>query len=332
MPIAGPPGHNGKRGHVHRDIQYLRIGYAGRPRLLEAVKSSQSLCDPGDLMAFSPPQTALEAYIDIPFNLWLTIILILTYGCAIRNRGLLLLVVLAVSATIVVCDQTSTVGEMTKIMCELPLGLGSVLAFLNANRSFQTRFLPAFTAYVNFAVYGNIGMMVGTPAPTDGSLRGWCSKVTCAVLFIWIVQQGYHARWKTIVLHDDMFVFTAVSKSWIFAHAIYRFVLLTLPCFGSGRRHRLLELYSLTLTFALSWTSNLPFEYCFGMADTLVVPAVTGWSAIATTFNLIPRDTIKNDLLSNHIGTDADAYLSAVSLAVAVFACFKIASAPRRGS
>lgn len=279
-------------------------------------------------MAFSPPHTALEAYIDIPFNLWLSIILILTYGCAIRNRGLLLLVVLGFSATIAVFDKTSTASEMIKIMCELPLGLGSVLAFLVANRSFQTRFLSAFTTYVNFAVYGNIGMMVGTPA--DGTLRGMCSKVTCAALFIWIVQQGRYAGWKTIAPHNDLFVFTAVSKSWIFAHAIYRFVLLTLPCFGSGRRHRLLELYSLTLTFALSSSSNLPFEYCFGMADTLVVPAAAGWSAIATTFNLIPRDAINNDLLSNRIGTDADAYMSAVSLAVAIFACFKIASAPRR--
>ena len=279
-------------------------------------------------MAFPQLYTALQAYIDIPFNVWLSIILILTYGCAIRNRGLLLAIVLGISATIVVFDKTSTVGEMIKIMCELPLGLGSVLAFLVANRSFQTRFLPAFTAYVNFAVYGNIGMMVGTPS--DGTLRGMCSKVTCAVLFIWIVQQGYHVRWKTIVLHNDLFLFTAVSKSWIFAHAVYRFVLLTLPCFGSGRRHRLLELYSLALTFALSSTSNLPFEYCFGMADTLVVPAVAGWSAIATTFNIIPRDTINNNLLSNRIGTNADVSLSAVSLIVAVFACFKIASAPRR--
>lgn len=66
------------------------------------------------------------------------------------------------------------------------------------------------------------------------------------------------------------------------------------------------------------------------MADTLVVPAVTAWSSIATTFNLIPRNTVNNDLLSHHIGAVADAYLSVVSLAVAVFASFKIASAPRR--
>ncbi|KFY02767.1 hypothetical protein O988_01916 [Pseudogymnoascus sp. VKM F-3808] len=280
-------------------------------------------------MAFSPPHTALQSYIDVPFNVWLTIILILTYGCAIRSRGLLLGVVLGVSATIVLFDKTSTAGEMIKIMCELPLGLGSVLAFLVASRSFQTRYLSAFTTYVNFAVYGNIGMMVGTPA--DGTLRGMCSKVTCVALFIWIVQQGYRVKWKTIVLHDNLFVFTAASKSWIFAHAIYRFVLLTLPCFGSGRRHRLLELYSLTLTFALSSASKLPFQYCFGMADTLVVPATAGWSAISTTFNLIPRDAKNKGLPSNRIGTDADVYLSAVSLAVATFACFQIATAPRRG-
>ena len=277
-------------------------------------------------MAFSLPPTTLQSYIDIRFNGWLSIILILTYGCAIRNRGLLLLVVLGVSATILIFDTTSTFGEMTKTMCELPLGLGSVLAFLIMDRSFRARFLPAFTTYVNLAVYGNIGMMVGTP--TDDTLRGMCSKVTCVALFIWIVQQGYRARWKTIALHDNLFVFTAVSKSWVFAHAIYRFVLLTLPCFGSGRRHRLLELYSLALTYALSSTSNLPFEYCFGMADTLVVPAVAGWSAIATTFNLIPRDATNDGLPVYRIGADADAYLSAVSLAVAIFACFKIARGP----
>ncbi|CAG8064397.1 unnamed protein product [Penicillium nalgiovense] len=278
-------------------------------------------------MAFSSLLTAFEPYVDIPFNVWLTIILILTYGCVRRNPGLLLLVVLGVSATIFVFNTTATLGEMTKTMCLLPLGLGSVLTFLIADRSLQTRLLPAFTTYINFAVYANIGMMVGTPA--GGTLRGMCSKITCVALFVWIVQKGHRVGWKTVIVHDNLFVFTAVSKSWIFAHACYRFILLTLPCFGSGRRYRLLELYSLTLTFALSSTSKLPFEYFFGMADTLVVPAIAGWSAIATTFNLIPRDMVNDDVLSSQIGTGADAFLSAVSLAVAAFACFKIASAPR---
>ncbi|KAJ5799456.1 uncharacterized protein N7518_001524 [Penicillium psychrosexuale] len=277
-------------------------------------------------MAFSQLLTAFEPYIDIPFNVWLTIILILTYGCAVRNPGLLLLVVLGVSATIFIFNTTATLGEMTKTMCLLPLGLGSVLTFLAADRSLQTRFLSAFTTYVNFAVYANIGMMVGTP--TGGTLRGMCSKITCVALFIWIVQKGHRVGWKTVRVHENLFVFTAVSKSWIFAHACYRFVLLTLPCFGSGRRYRLLELYSLALTFALSSTSKLPFEYFFGMADTLVVPAISGWSAIATTFNLIPRYTVNDDFRSSGIGTGTDAFLSAVSLAVAAFACFKIASAP----
>jgi hypothetical protein len=281
-------------------------------------------------MTLSLQRTAIESYIDVPFNQWLSIILILVYWCAIRNRGLLLFAVLSVSTTIAVFDKTSTAGEMTKTMCELPLGLGSVLAFLVANRFFQIQYLPAFTTYINFAVYANIGMMVATP--TDGTLRGTCSKITCVVLFIWIIQQGQRAGWKTVVIHDNLFLYTAVSKSWTFAHAVYRFVLLTLPCFGSGRRHRLMEFYSLALTFCLYITqsnSNFPFEYYFGMADTLVVPTIAGWSAIATTFNLIPPDAITDDILSNHISIDADACLGAVSLAVALFVCFKVISTLR---
>jgi hypothetical protein len=65
------------------------------------------------------------------------------------------------------------------------------------------------------------------------------------------------------------------------------------------------------------------------MADTLVVPATAGWSAIATIFNLIPRDVISKDAVAMSIGTDKDVYLSAVSLAVAVFACCKIITSSR---
>lgn len=278
-------------------------------------------------MTLSTQRTAIESSIDVPFNLWLSVILILVYWCAIRARVLLLLAVLSASTILAVFDKTSTVGEMTKTMCELPLGLGSVLAFLVANRSFQIQYLPAFTTYINFAVCANIGMMVATP--TDGTLRGTCSKITCVALFTWIIQQGQRAGRKTVVIHDNLFLYTAVSKSWIFAHAVYRFVLLTLPCFGSGRRHRLMEFYSLALTLGLhftQWNSNFPFEYYFGMADTLVVPTMAGWSAIATTFNLIPPDAITDDMLSNHISIEADAYLGAVSLAVALFVCFKVSA------
>lgn len=276
--------------------------------------------------AFSKsPDTALGSYIDLPFNASLSIILVLTYACVTRSRSFLLLVVLVVSATIASLDEASTAGEMAKIMCELPLGLGSVLAFLCLRRRVQVRLLPAFTIYVNCAVYGNIAMMVGTPA--DGTLRGLCSKVTCAALSLWALQQGRRAGWKTVSLHGPLFVFTAVSKSWIVAHAIYRFVLLTLPCFGSGRRYRLLELYSLAFTSALSWAVGLPWEHCFGMADTLVVPAAAGWSAMARIFDLLPDSATRTGLPagSDPFGADADACLGLVSVAVAMFACFQIA-------
>lgn len=269
----------------------------------------------------------LESWVDIPFNVWLSVILFVTYQCIVRSPGLLLLVVTAVSATIAVCDTTATKGEMAKTMCLLPLGLGSILAFLVSSRSLKSRLLPAFQTYVNFAVYGNIGMMIGTPM--GGTIRGICSKFACIALFIWIVQQGRMVRWKTVLLHDRLFVFTAVSKSWIFAHAIYRAILLTLPCFGSGRRHRLMEVYSLTLTQALSSASGLPFEYCFGLADTLVAPAAAGWSAIATTFNLIPRDIADKKTVSDTMGPATDTCLGLVLIAIAAFACYNISRASR---
>src|SRR5579862_5151607 len=214
-----------------------------------AAPKSTSFFEPSFGMTSSIQRTAIELYIDVPFNLWFSVILIIVYWCAIRARAFLLFAVLSAGATIAIFDETSTVGEMAKTMCLLPLGLGSVLAILVANRSFQVQYLPAFTTYINLAVCGNIGMMVATPA--DGTLRGTCSKITCIVLFTWIIQQGQRVGWKTVVIHNNLFLYTAVSKSWIFAHAVYRFVLLTLPCFGSGRRHRLMEFYSLTLTFGL---------------------------------------------------------------------------------
>ena len=275
-------------------------------------------------MAPSRAASQLGAYIDVPFNASLAAILVLVYFSILNNRAFFLLTVAATSVLIIGFDKTSSRGEMIKIMAELPLGLGSVLAFLVASRSFQVSYLPMFTTYVNFAVYGNINMMVGTPA--GGTIRGLCSKITCVALSVWILQQGREVEWQTIMLHDQLFVFTAVSKSWIFAHAVYRFVLLTLPTFGAGRRHRLLEVYSLSMTFALSRASGLPLEFCFGMADTLVVPTAAAWSSIATTFDLIKRDAKDAPSL---FGQRADMTLSALSLAVAVFSVSQVAHSPR---
>ena len=78
------------------------------------------------------------------------------------------------------------------------------------------------------------------------------------------------------------------------------------------------------MTFAVSKASGLPFEYCFGMADTLVVPAAAAWSSTATTFKLIPRDAKH---APSHIGPTADLVLSALSLLVAVFSVYQITRA-----
>ncbi|KAL2206751.1 hypothetical protein CC79DRAFT_906823 [Sarocladium strictum] len=272
-------------------------------------------------MAFSSITAALEPYVDVPFNAPLSAILILAYRCIVTKPGILLTVVFTASLVIAIFDRVSSRGEFIKTMATLPLGLGSVLLFIVADRATKQNWLHAFTIYVNFAVYGNIMMMVATPA--GGTYRAWCCKVACLALSAWIVLQGYEAQWKTIMLHDDLFVFTAASKSWVFAHAIYRFILLTLPCFGSGRRHRLMEVYSLGLTYLLSWTTGLPFEYCFGMADTMVAPAATAWSSISKTFDLVPRDN-KSYQTIPATGSSGDITLGMIALGVAAYAWFEM--------
>ena len=79
------------------------------------------------MASFSSLRTVLEPYIDIPFNQWLILILLCTYVCALRQPGALLVAVLTVSAAILLYDTTSTTGAMIKTICELPLGLGSIL-------------------------------------------------------------------------------------------------------------------------------------------------------------------------------------------------------------
>jgi hypothetical protein len=135
----------------------------------------------------SPLFEALNPYIDIPFNLYLLAILTLAYTCIIHSLGrkLLLAIVIATDVLIVYFDSTSTTSGLIKIQAEL-VGLAVVLGFLVAPRSWQVKHLSDFTVFVNFAVYGNIGMMVGTPS--GGTTRGWCCKFACLSLFVWVVR------------------------------------------------------------------------------------------------------------------------------------------------
>jgi hypothetical protein len=130
---------------------------------------------------------SVDRFIDLKFNISLFLILIFAYNLVIRDIGrkLLLTIVLTAAAIIIKYDDTASAGEMAKIMALLG-GLASVLAFLVAPNSGQARYLKPFTTFVNFAVYGNIVMMVGTPAA--GTVRGYSCKFACLALFAWIVR------------------------------------------------------------------------------------------------------------------------------------------------
>jgi hypothetical protein len=71
---------------------------------------------------------------------------------------------------------------MTKTIYVLPFGLGSVLTFLVADRSLQRRFLPAFTTYVNFAVY--VKHWYNSRDSRGDTLGGIYSKITYVALFV----------------------------------------------------------------------------------------------------------------------------------------------------
>jgi hypothetical protein len=81
------------------------------------------------------------------------------------------------------------------------------------------------------------------------------------------------------------------------------------------------------MTFLLSKTVNLQFEQCFGMADTLVVPAMMAWSNIATTFEILPREG-RN--VNREIGEKVDWMLGGVLVGVGCFAVYKVITSRSR--
>ncbi|TQW00938.1 hypothetical protein IF1G_00869 [Cordyceps javanica] len=266
-------------------------------------------------MAEAQPSRGVSPYkVDWPFNGWLVLILLFAYGCLVGSRKLLLLVVLLASVVVLLFDRTSTWGDTAALLAELPLGLGGVLAFLSAPPSFRARHGRAFTACVNLAVYGYVGR--GVLVPAEGTFRGWCGRLAAFWLCASLVQRGCYRGWATTAPHDRMLVFTAVSKTWIAAHAVYRYILRTMPAtYGPGHRHRLLDALSLALALLLSRAAGLPYAHCFVMADVLVVPAAAAWSAIANAFDLLPP-------VGESVGFDIerDLFLAGLQLSVALVA------------
>ncbi|KAM3541355.1 hypothetical protein ARSEF1564_005716 [Beauveria bassiana] len=252
--------------------------------------------------------------VDWPFNLWLVAILLFAYGCLVVSRKLLLLTVLLASAVILLFDRTSSWNEILMLLAKLPLGLGSVTYFLCASPSFRARHFRAFTICVNLAMYLHVGL--GMLVPAEGTFRGWCGKMAAFWLWASLVQQGRYRGWTTLAPHDRVVVYTAASRVWILAHAVYRYILRTMPAtYGAGYRYRLLDVLSLGMALLLSRAAGLPFAHCFVMADVLVVPAAAGWSAIADVFDLLPP-------VGESIGFDVerDLFLAGLQLSVALVA------------
>ena len=163
---------------------------------------------------------------------------------------------------------------LAKVMCALPLGLGSILLFSSLSPSTQMKYTRHFALYVNAAVLGNIAMMAFLPSA--GTLRGQTSRATCFALSLWLALEMKRAGPFDCVaiLHDPvitqrgpqsastgissrpvpssteasvpLFVFSASPLPWIVSHALYRMVLVTLPAFDSWR-YVLLEVTSLSV-------------------------------------------------------------------------------------
>jgi len=167
------------------------------------------------------------------------------------------------------------VGKFVKVMCEMPLGLGAVMVFAALSPQTQMQHIGWFTAYVNFAVLGNIAMMVAVPA--DGTVRGVGSRFVCLVLSVWLGLEMHKVNWQTVRFENGAFIFIASPLKWVLCHAVYRFIMVSLPIF-ENLCYMLLEPFSLTFMVLLhhgyarvGGHENHPVSFYFGYSDTLVV-------------------------------------------------------------
>ncbi|OAA59949.1 hypothetical protein ISF_05960 [Cordyceps fumosorosea ARSEF 2679] len=273
--------------------------------------------------------------IDWPFNAWLVVILTLAYGCLVAGHHKpLLLAVLLTTATILLLDRTSTWHQTFALLVELPLGLGSVLAFLSAPPSFRARHHRSFAACVNLLLWLRLALAV-LAVPAEATFRGWCGRVAGSWLLASLVQKARHrGSWAATTPHDDanddddhhhhhhhhrgrLLVFSAVGPGWVLAHAVYRYILRTLPAtYGAGHRLRLLDGLSLGMAGGLGRAARLEWARCWVMADVLVGGAAAAWSAVADVFDLLPG------MEGEGVGfdVDRDLFLAGLQLSVALVA------------
>ena len=191
---------------------------------------------------------------------------------------------------------------------ESPLGLGVVVGYPKLLSPFLIQeFLPYFTIYINVAVVGNIAMMVALP--TGGTWRGVSSRVVCLALTAWLVDIVVHHPSSHIVTVSDSghFLYHAVTLEWVLIHALYRTVMVTLPCFYS-LKYMMLEMHSLGMMICLSWLDNhrWPLEAYFGLADTTV----------AASFSILSTLSVQHDGEVFALDKDHAGLLDAIGVAI----------------
>jgi hypothetical protein len=160
-----------------------------------------------------------------------------------------------------------------KQMILLPFGLGAVIGFGLLPQSKQDRHLSKFTMFINVAVVTNILAMV--LVPSDGTIRGITSRLTCFFLVCWLLQEITRAKGNTVVYERGFFIFRAVPISWVLCHGIYRMGLMSLPTFDQFP-HLFFEPMSLGGTYFLYRLHRRrhPLSHYFGFSDTLVAPTM----------------------------------------------------------
>ncbi|KAI9334711.1 hypothetical protein BDR26DRAFT_936805 [Obelidium mucronatum] len=197
----------------------------------------------------------------------------------------LAILIYALTAVVIVSQSQEMIyiGSLIKVLCVLPLGLGSLILFQLLPVLVQRKWFGVFSMYINWAVLGNVAMMFFVPA--SDTWREWGCRFACICLTVSLWKQVTSDKWDTFLFENGFFVFTAVSLDWILTHACYRSVLITLPVFDT-QRHFSMEFLSLG-TMVLLWLiarvrngSTRSLENFFGQADTLVVATICAFTSI----------------------------------------------------
>ncbi|MBL0954132.1 MAG: hypothetical protein IBJ01_05135 [Leptospira sp.] len=210
-------------------------------------------------------------------------------------------------------DLVSIMG-FAKMILLLPFGLGVVIGYVCLPESKQQKFLPSFNRYINFAVLANIFVMIFSP--DGGTYRGILSRFLCFFLIIWLLQEMAKVRFQTTETKLNIFTFNSSPLAWIYCHAGYRIVLLSLPTFSSSY-YLLLEPMSILVMVGLYHLNKKrnPLSYYFGLADTIVVTTLT----VLMRFPFLPPFHLNGPYLTNFSEQQWDMILIPIQLIVTGF-------------